>query len=154
MKKKEQVIARCELFKTLPPEGIALVAERATEARYAPGQPVMVEGQPVPGLFVLCEGTVDYIKRMDDKNGLVLFRWEEGDVFGLGPTLEKRDAVCSAVAQTEARCVLLPAADFAALCEASPLYEHRLFTQALLIQSQRLRQITLRFREFLAKVLK
>ena len=154
MKDKSKILARCELFKTLPAEALELIAAKAAPLEVNEGDPLIVEGKPSAFLYVIAEGTVDYIKRVDAKSGLVICRWAEGDVVGLDAVIDGKDYFVSAVASTPVKCLRLPAADFHALCDADPQYEHRIYAQALLIQSARLRQITQRLREFLAKILK
>ncbi len=154
MDDKIRILARSELFKTLPSEGLIFAAERCRAAAAKEGEPLIVEGKPAPGIFVITEGRVDYIKRVDAKSGLVLCRWSEGDVLGLDAVMDGREYFVSALATTPVKVLRMATEDFRALCAADPTYEHRIFTQALLIQSARLRQITQCLREFLAKIVK
>ena len=154
MKDRIKAIARCELFKTLPPEGIEMVAARCVEVTAQAGEPLIVEGKPAAGVFVIVEGKVDYIKMVDAKSGLVVCRWAEGDVVGLDRMFEEEPYFVSAVATTPGRYLRLAAGDFRAICDAEPQYEHRIFTQALIIQSSRLRQITACLKQFLSKIIK
>jgi CRP-like cAMP-binding protein len=149
-----KILAECELFKTLPPEALEMAAARCREGEAEAGEAFVVEGKPAEGLYVIAEGNVDYIKRVDEKRGLVLLRWGPGDAVGLDALMGGEGHYVSAVAATPVKYVRFSAEDFWAVCAADPLYEHRVFRQTLLIQSAGLRQTTVRLREFLAKMIK
>ncbi len=154
MEDRIKILAGCELFKTLPPEALETAAARCEEGEARAGEALVVEGKPADGLYVVVEGNVDYIKKVDEKRGLVLLRWQPGDVVGLDAVMDGKEHYVSAVAATPVKYLRLSFEDFWAVCAADPLYEHRIFGQTLLIQSAGLRQTTLRLREFLAKIIK
>lgn len=154
MEDRIKILAECELFKTLPPEALEMAAARCDEGEAEAGEALTVEGKPADGLYVIVEGNVDYIKKVDEKRGLVLLRWQPGDVVGLDAVMDGKEHYVTAVAATPVKYLRFSAEDFWAVCSADPLYEHRLFGQTLLIQSAGLRQTTLRLREFLAKIIK
>jgi len=149
-----KILAECKLFKTLPPQALEMAAARCEEGEAEAGEALVVEGKPADGLYVVVEGNVDYIKRVDEKRGLVLLRWQPGDVVGLDAVMDGKEHYVSAVAATPVKYLRFSAEDFWAVCAADPLYEHRVLRQTLLIQSAGLRQTTLRLREFLAKIIK
>jgi CRP-like cAMP-binding protein len=151
---KRKTLAKTELFKTLSSEGLELAAAKCAAVSFKEGDAVLVEGRAADAVYVLTAGEVNYIKRMDDKSGLILFRWKPGDCFGLNSVLDGQEQFVSAVAATPAQALKIAAADFWALCAADAAFEHRILTQALLVQSGRLRQLTTRLREFLGKILK
>lgn len=147
-------MAACELFKTLPPEALEMLASRSEAAAAKEGEVIVAEGKAADNLYVVAEGQVDYIKRVDEKRGLVLFRWQRGDVLALNPVMDGKEYYVSAIATAPVKFLRISAKDFWAVVAADPLYEHRVFRQTLLIQSAGLRQTTLRLREFLAKIIK
>jgi CRP-like cAMP-binding protein len=149
-----KILARCELFSTLPRKGLEMVASRCVPGEAKKGASVVVEGKAADGLYIVVRGKVDYIKKVEEKRGLVLFRWGPGDVFALNAVMDGKEHYVSAVAATPVKFLKLAAADLRAVCAADPLYEHRILRQTLLIESNRLRQITVRLREFLAKIIK
>ena len=71
MEDRIKILAECELFKTLPPEALEMVAARCYEGEAEAGEALVVEGKPADGLYVIVEGNVDYIKKVDEKRGLV-----------------------------------------------------------------------------------
>jgi CRP-like cAMP-binding protein len=153
MEDEIKILAECELFKTLPTEAVEMLAARCEPGEAGAGEAVIVEGKPADNLYVIVEGRVDYIKRVNDKRGLVLFRWRRGDVLGLNSVMDGKEHYVSAVAAEPVKFLRISAEDLWEACAADPLYAHRLFRQTLLIQSARLRQTTLRLREFLAKII-
>jgi CRP/FNR family cyclic AMP-dependent transcriptional regulator len=153
MEDKIKILAECDLFKTLPAEALEELAARCEPGEAGAGDAVIVEGKPADDLYVIVEGRADYIKRVNDKRGLVLFRWHRGDVLGLNSVMDGKEHYVSAVAAEPVKFLRVSAEDLWSAVAADPLYEHRLFRQTLLIQSARLRQTTLRLREFLAKII-
>ena len=153
MEERLEVLRNCELFKTLPPEALEEAAARCEEGSAREGEVILVEGKPADAVYVLAEGKVDYIKKVDEKRGLVIFRWQAGAVFGLSSVMDGQEHYVSAVATTPVKFLKLPVVDFWAVCAEDPHYEHRILRQTLLIQSGALRQVTLRLREFLAKMI-
>jgi CRP-like cAMP-binding protein len=148
-----KALARCELFKTLLPEAVEKLAAACSLVQAREGDVIVAENSPSDAIYVVVKGSVDYIKRMDEKRGLVLARWRESDVFGLTSVVDGKGHFVSAVAATPGEYVRIPAAELWKVCEADPHFEHRVFTQVLLTQSGRLRQLTVRLREFLSKIL-
>lgn len=78
--------ARAELD-DLPPQFRFLEVQR--------GAPVIEQGQPSPGLFVVLAGSMDVVDERIDKH---LGRLEPGDVFGGIPLVRREAAAASAVA--------------------------------------------------------
>lgn len=154
MEELVKILAECELFKTLPRDAWEMLASRCEVAAAKEGEAILAEGKRADYLYVVAEGRVDYIKRVDEKRGLVLFRWQRGDVLGLDSVMDGKEHYVSAIATAPAKFLRISAKDFWAVAAAEPLYEHRLFRQTLLVQSAALRQTTLRLREFLAKIIK
>jgi len=67
-----KILARCELFSTLPRKGLEMAASRCVPGEAKKGESVVVEGKPADGLYVVVRGKVDYIKKVEEKRGLVL----------------------------------------------------------------------------------
>lgn len=151
---KIKTLARAEIFKTLPPEALRLLADKCELVAFKESEPLVIEGRPPDALYIIAEGEVNYIKRMDEKNGLVLYRWGPGGVVGASSCIEGGGQFCSAIAAAPTQALRLPAKYFQVLCETDPSFEHRILTQILFLQSGRLRQATVRLRDFLAKILK
>jgi CRP-like cAMP-binding protein len=151
---KIKTLACAEVFKTLPPDALQLLAGKCELVAFKEGDPLVIEGHPPDALYVIAAGQVNYVKRMDEKSGLVLYRWGPGGVVGVSSCIEGGGQFCSAIAAAPTQALKLPAEFFRVLCETDPVYEHRILTQVLFLQSGRLRQATIRLREFLAKILK
>jgi CRP-like cAMP-binding protein len=154
VEEKIKILERCELFRRLPPEALEMAAARCEEGEAKEGDVILVEGKPADAVYILADGKVDYIKLVDEKQGLVISRWQAGAVFGLSSMMDGQEQYVSAVATTPVKYLKLPVVDFWAVCAEDPLYEHGIYRQTLFIQSVALRQITVRLREFLAKIIK
>jgi CRP-like cAMP-binding protein len=149
-----KILEKCELFRRLPPEALEAIAARCERGTAQEGEVILVEGKPADAVYILADGKADYIKLMDEKRGLVISRWEAGAAFGVSSVMDGREQYASVVATAPATFLKLPVVDFWAAVAEDPHCEHGAYRQTLLIQSVALRQVTLRLREFLAKIVK
>jgi len=154
VEEKIKILERCDLFRRLPPEALAAAAERCEGRAAKEGEVILVEGKPADAIYILATGKVDCIKQVEEKRGLVVSRWQAGAAFGLSSVMDGQEQYVSVVAKTPVKYLKLPVVDFWAVCAEDPHYEHGVYRQTLLIQSVALRQVTVRLREFLAKIIK
>ncbi|HEX6845180.1 MAG TPA: cyclic nucleotide-binding domain-containing protein [Actinomycetota bacterium] len=103
------------LFESVPADALEKLAERAAEVRVAPGQVLIEIGQPGAGLFVLQEGLLE----VDLPSGRVV-ELGPGQFVGEIALLTDRPHVARVRAKTEARCLAIARADFAALLQDAP----------------------------------
>jgi CRP-like cAMP-binding protein len=88
-----------------------LIMERFRAREVAEGEPIVHEGQPSDGLYVVLEGAVDVIKRKDGHD-LVVGQLREGDVFGEMSCLRKAPASASVVVRRAGTLLRLPRKEF------------------------------------------
>lgn len=103
------------LFEKVPAEALEKLAERATEVRVASGQVLIEIGQPGAGLFVLQDGLLE----VDLPSGRVV-ELGSGQFVGEIALLTDRPHVARVRAKTDARCLAIARADFAALLQDAP----------------------------------
>jgi CBS domain-containing protein len=103
-------------FDQLSADALAQVAQDLEARSVAAGEQVLTPDQPVTHLHIVRRGAVE----VRDRDGLLLARLGEGDVFGQYAMAEGAAADISAVALDEALLYLIPAERFEALCASHP----------------------------------
>jgi CRP-like cAMP-binding protein len=83
------------------------------------GEPVIREGDPSDGLYVVLEGAVDVVKRKDGQE-LVVGHLREGDLFGEMSCLRKAPASASVVVRRAGTLLRLPRKEFDDLVVSYP----------------------------------
>lgn len=108
-------LARIPLFAGVPADALERLAERVTQVRVPAGRVLIEVGQPGAGLFVLREGLLE----VDLPSGRVV-ELGPGQFVGEIALLTDRPHVARVRAKTEATCLAISRADFAALVQGSP----------------------------------
>ncbi len=153
MLSRGQILSSCELFKNVAPQTLVRVAKFCEPTEAQPGEAIVVEEMAGDGLYIIAEGEVDYMKSMDEMSSLFLARRGPGDIFGFTSLFDKKGHLVTVIAVTPVKCLRIKTADFFKLCAEDPDFEHHVLEELLIINSNYLRQITLRLREFLTKML-
>jgi len=153
MLSKGQMLSSCELFKNVAPQTLVRVAKFCEPMEAQPGEAIVVEEMQADGLYIIAEGEVDYMKSMDEMSSLFLARRGPGDIFGFTSLFDKKGHLVTVIAVTPVKCLRIKTTDFFKLCAEDPELEHHVLEELLIINSNYLRQITLRLREFLTKML-
>ncbi len=129
------MLERVELFKPIPQEGIARLAERGTPRHFAAGDMLMREDEPGQTMFVILDGKVRVERAVLAGRRVVLAELGPGEVVGEMGLLDAgpRSATVTALEDTE--CLEIHATVLAVV-----LIEHPAVSTALLrILSRRLR---------------
>jgi CBS domain-containing protein len=103
-------------FDQLDARALEQVAHDLEARRVAAGEPVLEPDQPVTHLHIVRRGAVE----VRDRDGVLLARLGEGDVFGQNALAENVPADISATALDETMLYLIPARRFEALCSSHP----------------------------------
>ncbi len=130
-----EILGRVDLFKPIPPEGIARLVERGTPRRFAAGAVLMREDEPGRTMFVILDGKVRVERAVLGGRPVVLAELGAGEVVGEMGLLDAgpRSATVTALEDTE--CLEIHATVLAVV-----LIEHPAVSTALLrILSRRLR---------------
>jgi CRP-like cAMP-binding protein len=88
----------------LPASDLALVVEYLREHTYAAGEVLLREGQPVPAVHFIADGTVRL-----QRGGVDVARAEAGTELGGMEMLARADSALTVIAETEVRCLELSA---------------------------------------------
>lgn len=126
-------ISSFALFADLSPAELRAVAFEMEEAYYAVGERVLRRGLRGSGFHLLVEGTASV--RDGDRT---LSRLVPGDFFGEISVLLDRPPVADIVAESELRCLILPAARLEPILIAHP----RLAFRMLQAEARKLRNTT------------
>jgi len=110
-------------------ESIGRLAEASVERRFAAGDPICREGDPGDSVFLIVQGLVAIVKRLDDNTECHLHYAGAGELFGEMAILE-RGARTATVRAIEPAVVLeIGRADFAAVLQSSPPLATRILSR-------------------------
>ena len=77
-----ELLGRASLFHELPPEKLALLAERTTTRRYRRGQLIFQQGEPAHSLYLVAEGAVKVFLTSTEGDTVILVTLAPGEAFG------------------------------------------------------------------------
>jgi len=120
-RKKLRFFRTVLLFKDLSTRDLATLVKKTMEKSYGPGEIVFQEGHLGRAFFVVADGQVEILRRIQvDESPQVVARFEKGDFFGEMVLLDElpRSATCRAVETT--RLHILYKDHFDSLCLQSP----------------------------------
>jgi CRP/FNR family transcriptional regulator, cyclic AMP receptor protein len=109
------LLAACPLFQGVGADGVAALANAATEVRFPPGHVIARQGEIGTGFFIVTEGTVKVVR-----DGEVLAHLGPGDFFGELSVLDGRPRNAMVTAESEATCLAIASWDFEATLLARP----------------------------------
>lgn len=109
-------------FGALPPDLQALIFERSSIRSYRKGARLVSEATPCRGLFVVVLGRVHVVRRLGDSPDTLIHVGEAGFWFGEYALLSGQLAIASVVAASNAKVLLLPAAEFGRIVAEQPGY--------------------------------
>lgn len=130
-----EVLQRVELFKRIPPEGLARLAERGMPRHFAPGELLMRQDETSRSMFVIASGHVRVERTLGDDRTLTLARLGPGEVVGEMGLLDGAPRSATVVALEDVEALEIHATVLAVV-----LIENPNVSQALLrVLSKRLR---------------
>lgn len=130
-----EVLERVELFRPIPPAGLARLAERGVSRRFAAGEVLMRQDEPSQTMFVILEGRVRVERAMEDGRTVPLAELGPGDVVGEMGLLDAAPRSATVTALEDARVLEIHATVLKVV-----LIEHPAVSTTLLrILSRRLR---------------
>ncbi len=112
---RAELLAGCPLFSGVGPDGLAALAERASEVDYASGAVIVRHGEIGTGFFVIADGRVRVIQ-----DGSVVAHLGPGDFFGELSVLDQLPRNAQVAADEPTRCLALASWDFEAALLANP----------------------------------
>ncbi len=120
--------------------------ERARRATFAPGTPVVVEGQRQGDLFVVVAGYAR-VERQGNDRGIAIARLGPGEAFGEMSLLEDAPASASVVAEEGLVADVIAGVELRAMLEADPAFAARFYRSLAVSLSGRLRSTTAQLAE-------
>lgn len=108
------------LFASLDGPTLADTARRVRQCSFRPGQHIMLEGEPAPGLFMVLRGRVRLSRTAPDGREQVLAMVGPGEHFNPVPLFDGGPNPTTARAMSPVVCLLLPREDLLALIRRHP----------------------------------
>jgi CRP-like cAMP-binding protein len=131
--RRSQLLSGCPLFQGIDAEGIAALADRATQVEFPTGHVIARQGEIGTGFFVVIDGRVRVVR-----DGEVVATLGPGEFFGELSVLDRMPRNAMVAADVPTTCLALAAWDF----EAVLLEQPRLTLAILRGVATRLRQVS------------
>ena len=131
--RRVELLAGCPLFKGIDDDGLAALAERATQVDFPAGHVIARQGEIGTGFFVVIEGQVRVVR-----DGKLVATLGAGEFFGELSVLDRMPRNAMVAAEVPTTCLALASWDFEAV-----LLEQPALTLAILRGvARRLREVT------------
>jgi CRP/FNR family transcriptional regulator, cyclic AMP receptor protein len=131
--RRTELVAGCPLFRGVPPDQLAAVAETATEVDFPAGRVIARQGEIGTGFFIVVEGGARVIR-----DGTTLARLGPGEFFGELSVLDGLPRIAQVVADAPTRCLAIASWDLERV-----LLDHPALTLGILRElAGRLRSVT------------
>jgi CRP/FNR family transcriptional regulator, cyclic AMP receptor protein len=135
-----QVLQKTFVFRDLPPEEIQKLSAVLHRRGFGAGDLFFEEGEPSKTMYIIEEGTIQIIKKVDQENK-VLNTLQSGDLFGEMAFIEQKPRSACAKAASDGIIWSMTAVDFAAvLKELHAASVVKIMIKFLQVMSQRLRE--------------
>ncbi len=133
------VLAAIPLFKTLAPQEIAALVQLMARQQFTAGQPIMVEGHPPPGLYVLLDGKVAVSRGFGD-GADHLCDLDAGECVGEVEIIDGHACTASVVAYGDVDTAVILAENLQRYFTAFPAAAVKILRQMISVLAARLRQ--------------
>jgi len=131
--RRVELLGGCPLFRGIDADGLAMLAERATQVDFPTGHVIARQGEIGTGFFVIVSGSVRVAR-----DGAVVAHLGAGDFFGELSVLDRMPRNAMVAAEEPTSCLALASWDFDAV-----LLEQPALTLAILRGvAARLREVT------------
>jgi CRP-like cAMP-binding protein len=107
-------------FAPLPEEQRAQLLARFVPIRAESGEPIVREGQPAGGLYLIVIGAVEITRRVGKQRSVILATLREGAYFGEMSLLSGEPTTATVIAAGPVELALLPPRDFYEIISAHP----------------------------------
>jgi CRP-like cAMP-binding protein len=105
--RRAELLAGCTLFRGIDADGLARLAERATQVDFPTGHVIARQGEIGTGFFVVIAGSVRVVR-----DGEVVARLGPGEFFGELSVLDRMPRSASVIAEEPTTCLALASWDF------------------------------------------
>ncbi len=127
------------LFSTLDPTELGKFADLMAPQDFALNQPILVEGHPPPGLYVLLDGTVAVMKNKDDGADHIC-DLDAGECLGEVEIIDDTPCAASVVAYGDVKTVVIVKDNLEHFFTTNPVAANKILRQMVGVLAGRLRQ--------------
>jgi CRP/FNR family cyclic AMP-dependent transcriptional regulator len=113
--RRAELLAGCPLFRGIDVEGLAALAERATQVDFPAGHVIARQGEIGTGFFVVISGRVRVVR-----DGVVVATLGPGEFFGELSVLDRQPRNAMVAAEAATSCLALASWDFDAVMLEQP----------------------------------
>ena len=113
--RRAELLGGCPLFRGIDVEGLAMLADRATQVDFPAGHVIARQGEIGTGFFVIVSGGVRVVR-----DGALIARLGPGEFFGELSVLDRMPRNAMVAADEPTSCLALASWDFDAVLLAQP----------------------------------
>ena len=107
-----EALAKSQIFAALEQGSLDALARAATVRHFTPGELVVKEGDDAVAFYVICQGQLEVVKELGQKEERVLATVGAGDFFGEMALLDGFPRATSVRASSDSECLVLMRWDF------------------------------------------
>ncbi len=133
-----EVLRALPYFAGVGGESLRVVAAAAEERLFQPGDPLFHEGDPARALYIIREGQIDIVYRLQEDDGRVVDTVVAGDLIGWSSLVEPFRCTATAVPRTVGRAVCMEGTALRGFCERDYSLGYQLFKALTATLSRRL----------------
>ncbi|MCS7053469.1 MAG: cyclic nucleotide-binding domain-containing protein [Ignavibacterium sp.] len=147
-------IEHIPIFNSLTKKELNELLEITHNRTYIPGEIIFAQGDVGIGLYIIRDGEVEIIKKVDDNKELTLASLTRGDFFGEMALIDNEKRSASAIAKTNCRISVLFKPDIDEFIDKYPKSGIKILRGISLILAERLRNINEEYFSLLIKTQK
>ncbi|MGQ9706527.1 MAG: Crp/Fnr family transcriptional regulator [bacterium] len=146
-----EIIRKAFIFSRLTDDEVDKLASIAKTEKYRSGDVIFKEGAEGGNLYIVAEGKVKLLKRLDDNTDATLAEIDNNEFFGEVSLFDQKPQVVTAVSMTDTTLISLDYPSLRGLLILYPEMAKKVYSQVLRLQSNLLRETNERIKKFLQK---
>jgi len=150
-KDTKEIIRKAFIFSRLTDDEVSKLGSIAKIERYRSGDVIFNEGDEGGNLYIVAEGKVRLLKRLDDNTDTTLAEIDNNEFFGEVSLFDQKPQIVTAVSLEDTVLISLDYPSLRGLLVLYPEMAKKVYSQVLRLQSNLLRETNERIRKFLQK---
>jgi len=139
-----EILAAIPLFSTLEPAEIAEFVRYMANQSFTANQPILVEGHPPPGLYVILDGKVAVMKRRGEDADLIC-DLDGGECVGEVEIIDNTDCTASVVSYGNVETAVIVKENLEAFFTTYPAAANKILRQIVRVLAARLHQANISY---------
>jgi CRP-like cAMP-binding protein len=147
----KEIIRKAFIFSRLTDDEVDKLSSIVKVEKYKGGDVIFNEGSDGGNLFIVAEGKVKLLKKLDDNTDTSLAEIDNNEFFGEVSLFDQKPQIVSAISLTDSVLISLDYPSLRGLLVLYPEMAKKVYSQVLRLQSNLLRETNERIKKFLQK---